>query len=86
MGVWYVDWCKSYGKTISDGVYRIKKHIENIPGNVSGCQKASQEDRNKCKQTFLEWRNKKNKRMEEESSRAYVNIFIDEEEVNEIEG
>ncbi|KZV45876.1 hypothetical protein F511_35544 [Dorcoceras hygrometricum] len=63
--------CKLCGKVMSGGVYRIKEHIGNIPGNVSGCQKASQEEgRNR----------KKNKRMEEENCRAEVNISVDEEE------
>ncbi|KAG6515366.1 hypothetical protein ZIOFF_025778 [Zingiber officinale] len=60
---------------MSRGVARIKEHIGNIPGNVSGCRKASQEDKNKCKQTILEERNrKKNKIMEEQSCRAEICI------------
>ncbi|XP_075479611.1 uncharacterized protein LOC142520502 [Primulina tabacum] len=72
---------------MSGGVYRIKEHIGNIPGNVSGCRIASQEDRNKCKHAILEGRNKKkNKILEEQSCRAEVNISLDEEEDAEIEG
>ncbi|XP_073030706.1 uncharacterized protein [Primulina eburnea] len=72
---------------MSGGVYRIKEHIGNIPRNVSGCRIASQEDRNKCKQTILEGKNKKkNKILEENSCRAEVNISLDEEEDVEIEG
>ncbi|KAG6518389.1 hypothetical protein ZIOFF_021864 [Zingiber officinale] len=79
--------CKLCGKIMSEGVYRIKEHIGNIPTNVFGCQKASQEDKNKCKQAILEGRNrKKNKIMEEQSCKAEVAISLDGEEDLEIEG
>ncbi|KAL6179075.1 hypothetical protein ACLB2K_050591 [Fragaria x ananassa] len=41
--------CKLCGKILSGGIYQLKQHIAHEKGNVTLCNKSSDEDKNKCK-------------------------------------
>ncbi|XP_013669321.1 uncharacterized protein LOC106373734 [Brassica napus] len=67
--------CRLCGKEFSGGVYGMKEHIGHLNGNVSACPMSSKEDQEKCKNSIMEAKEKKNKkRKHEEAIRAEVNI------------
>ena len=67
--------CRLCGKNRSRGIYRLKEHVGGIPGNVSKCLKAKEDDKKKCKEAIIEGRNKKKKKkVEDELMRVEINI------------
>ncbi|KAK2652825.1 hypothetical protein Ddye_012681 [Dipteronia dyeriana] len=78
--------CKLCGKKFGGRVYRLKKHIAHISGNVAKCPRSTKEDQDRCKKAIESVRNKKKiKHKEERELRAEVDIDRIEEE-EEIKG
>ncbi|KAK3230385.1 hypothetical protein Dsin_002266 [Dipteronia sinensis] len=79
--------CLLCKKQFSGGVYRLKEHVANIPGNVAGYWLATQKNRMKCKQAIMDAKNKKKyKQKEEDALSAEVDILGEEELEEEMKG